>query len=83
MAQKQGQLPSSGFYVQRCLCSSSRAGVECEFSKSGWVASWTRSRLDPETISEAMMYKSYLARQEKPIEGLEDDVKISEADVSE
>ena len=60
----------------------SGAGVERQFSKSGRVASWTRLRLDPKTISEAMMYKSYLARQGKPIEGLEDDVGISEADVS-
>jgi len=30
-----------------------------------------------------MIYKSYLARQGKSIEGLEDEVGISEADVSE
>ena len=59
----------------------SGAGVEREFSKSSRVASWTRSRLDPETISEAMLYKSYLARQGKAIEEMEDDVGISDADV--
>ena len=41
------------------------------------------TRLDPETISEAMMYKSYLARQGKRIKGLENGIGISEADVSE
>jgi len=61
----------------------SSAGVEREFSKSGRVASWTRSRLDPETISEAMMYKSYLARQGKAMEEMADDVGTSDADVSE
>ena len=61
----------------------SSAGVEREFSKSRWVARWTRSRLDPETISEAMMYKSYLVRQGKAMEEMADDVGTSDADVSE
>jgi len=61
----------------------SGAGVEREFSKGGRVASWTRSRLDPETVSEIMLYKSYLARQGKAMEEMEDDVGISDADVSE
>ena len=58
----------------------SGAGVEREFSKSGRVASWTRSRLDPETLSEIMLYRSYLARQGKAIEEMEDD---ADGDVSE
>jgi len=61
----------------------SGAGVEREFSKSGRVASWTRSKLNPETITESMMYKSHLARQGRPIEVLEDDLERSETDVSE
>ena len=61
----------------------SGAGVEREFSKSGRVASWTRSRLDPETIAETMMYKSYLARQGKAIKEMGDKVGTSEVNVSE
>ena len=38
------------------------AGVEREFSKSRRVVSWMRSRLNPGTIKELMMYKNYLAR---------------------
>jgi len=63
--------------------SASGAGVEREFSKSGREASWTRSRLDPETISETMLPKSYLARQGKAIEEMEDDVGTSDGNVSE
>ena len=40
----------------------SSAGVEREFSKSGRVAIPGRARLNPTTITEAMMYKSYLTR---------------------
>ena len=39
------------------------AGVEREFSKSGRVATWTRSRLNAGTISEIMMFKNFLARK--------------------
>ena len=39
------------------------AGVEREFSKSRRVVNWTRSRLNPGTIKDVMMYKNYLARQ--------------------
>jgi hAT family C-terminal dimerisation region len=38
------------------------AGVEREFSKSRRVTPWTRNRLNPDTISEIMMYKNYLHR---------------------
>ena len=63
--------------------SASATGVEREFIKSGRVASWTRSRLDPETISETMLYKSYLARQGKGIEEMEDDIGTYDVDVSD
>ena len=46
----------------------SRAGVEREFSQAGRVATWTRARLNPETITQSMMYKSYLSRIGKPME---------------
>jgi len=63
--------------------SASATGVEREFIKSGRVASWIQSRLDPETISETMLYKSYLARQGKGIEEMEDDIGTYDADVSD
>ena len=56
----------------------SSAGVEREFSKSGRVASWTRSRLNPETIGEARMYKSYLAARGIPLHEVEDEMEVSE-----
>jgi hAT family C-terminal dimerisation region len=40
----------------------SSAGVEREFSKGGRVAIPERARLNPTTITETMMYKSYLVR---------------------
>ena len=39
------------------------AGVEREFSKSGWVVTWTRSRLNVGTISEIMLFKNFLTRK--------------------
>jgi hypothetical protein len=39
------------------------AGVEREFSKSGKVATYSRSRLNHMTVTEIMMFKSFLARQ--------------------
>ena len=56
----------------------SSAGMEREFSKSGRVASWTQSRLNSETIGEAMMYKSYLAARGTPLYEVEDEVEVSE-----
>jgi hypothetical protein len=44
-----------------CVPASS-AGVEREFSKSGRVATPGRARLNPSTIKDTMIYKSYLAR---------------------
>src|SRR5438552_5166203 len=44
------------------------AGIERVFSKSGRVASWTRSRLAATTITETMMYKDYLNRIGKPLD---------------
>jgi hAT family C-terminal dimerisation region/Domain of unknown function (DUF4413) len=43
----------------------SSAGVEREFSKSGRVAAPGRARLNPATIRETMIYKSFLARNEE------------------
>jgi hAT family C-terminal dimerisation region len=43
------------------------AGVEREFSKGRRLATWSRSRLHPDTIQKCMMYKDYLARMGKPI----------------
>ena len=43
------------------------AGVERIFSKSGRVASWTRARLNPKTITEIMLYKDHLSRQGRPL----------------
>ena len=40
----------------------SNAGVEYEFSKSGRMAILGQGRLNPATITETMMYKSYLVR---------------------
>ena len=39
------------------------AGVERQFSKSGRVATWTRSRLNARTISEIILFKNFLARK--------------------
>jgi hAT family C-terminal dimerisation region/Domain of unknown function (DUF4413) len=55
----------------------SSAGVEREFSKSGRVATPGRARLNPSTIRESMIYKSYLSRtEEAPMDAmdLEDEV---------
>jgi len=43
------------------------AGVECEFSKGRRVATWSRSRLHPDTIQRCMMYKDYLSRMGSPL----------------
>jgi len=39
------------------------AGVEREFSKSGKVATYSRSRLNHSTVTEIMMFKNFLSRQ--------------------
>ena len=44
------------------------AGVEREFSKSGRVATSLRSRLSSNTITDIMLYKNHLARQDKDLE---------------
>jgi hypothetical protein len=61
----------------------SGAGVEREFSKSGRVANWTRSRLSPTTIAESMMYKSYLVREGQTLQELEDDGEASDGEGEE
>ena len=43
------------------------AGVERIFSKSGRVASWSRARLQAETIRETMLYKDFLVRTGDPL----------------
>ena len=43
------------------------AGVDRQFSKSGRIATWSRSRLHPETIGEMMRYKNYLSRIGEPL----------------
>jgi len=43
------------------------AGVECQFSKSGRIATWTRALLHPDTFRDIMMYKDYLSRTAKPL----------------
>ena len=43
------------------------AGVEREFSKGRRVATWSRSRLHPDTIQRCMMYKDYLSRMGSPL----------------
>jgi len=52
--------------------------VEGEFSKSDRVTHWTWSRLNSETIGEAMIYKSYLAACETPFQEVEDEGNVSE-----
>ena len=41
----------------------SGCAVEREFSISGRIATWQRSRLSPKTISDSMIYKNYLVRK--------------------
>ena len=43
------------------------AGVDCQFSKSGRVASWSRSCLNPESICDEMRLKDYLSRIGQPL----------------
>jgi hAT family C-terminal dimerisation region len=61
------------------------AGVEREFSKSGRVATWTRSRLNPKTISETMIVKSYFERKEElgKIEDEDGEEEYSEVDLND
>jgi hypothetical protein len=47
-------------------------GVECEFSKSGRIATWIRSRLSAETIAEIMLFKTFLARKGEEFSRWED-----------
>ena len=49
------------------------AGVEREFSKSGRVAIWARSRLNAGTISEIMLFKNFLARKGEELSRWDDD----------
>jgi len=60
------------------------AGVEREFSKSGKVATWARSRLNTGTISEIMMFKNFLARKGDELRNWEDsDLGIAEEHIVE
>ena len=47
----------------------SGSAVEREFSISGRIASWQRSRLSPKTISDSMIYKNYLVSSRDPLRG--------------
>lgn len=47
------------------------AGVEREFKKPGRMATWMRSRLNPNIICEIMRYKNYLSRIGKPMTPLQ------------
>ena len=48
------------------------AGVEREFSKSGKVATYSRSRLNHSTVTEIMMFKNFLSRQGQELNDWED-----------
>ena len=48
------------------------AGVECMFSKSDRVATWTRARLQSMTIIETMLYKEFLGRLGHPLNEAEE-----------
>jgi len=48
------------------------AGVEREFSKSGKVATYSRSRLNHNTVTEIMMFKNFVARQGQELNDWED-----------
>ena len=50
------------------------AGVEREFSKSGRVVTPIKARLNPTTVTESMLVKSMLVRQEKMLKEQEDDI---------
>jgi len=47
---------------------STAAGVEREFSMSGRVATAGRAQLNPETITQVMMYKNHLLREGRPLQ---------------
>ena len=48
------------------------AGVEREFSKLGKVATYSRSRLNPTTVTEIMMFKVFLSRWGQELNDWED-----------
>ena len=47
------------------------ASVEREFSKSGRIATWGRSRLNPITVTEIMLFKNFVARQGQEVKSWE------------
>jgi hypothetical protein len=47
---------------------STSAGIERQFNRSGNIIRPLRNRLSPETISDIMMYKDYLARKGRVLE---------------
>jgi len=49
----------------------SGCAVERQFSISGRIASWQRSRLSPEVISDSMLFKASLAHTRYPMRGLD------------
>lgn len=48
------------------------AGIECQFSLSGRIATANRSRLSAETISKIMIYKDHLRRLKREANFWED-----------
>ena len=61
----------------------SRCAVERQFSISRRIAIWQRSRLSPRTISNAMVYRTAVARTGDPIKSVDvfdnmDDLLIDE-----
>lgn len=61
----------------------SRCAVECQFSISGRIAIWQRSRLSARTISNAIVYRATVARTGDPIKNVDifdnmDDLLIDE-----
>jgi hAT family C-terminal dimerisation region len=57
--------PNMGrMYRDTCAAVATGAGVEREFSKSGRVATWQRARLSHKTITETMILKAFLRRQQ-------------------
>ena len=56
------------------------AGVEREFSKSGRVAIWARSRLNAGTISDIMLFKNFLSRKGEELSRWDDAVAVGVAD---
>jgi hypothetical protein len=60
--------------------SATGAGVEREFSKSGRIVRADRNRLNPETVTQSMMYKNMLTRHSQGLKCVETDSDDEEVD---